>query len=179
VLLADPSPLQNRLLDKDDNAVFGLAAVGPADAAVVFAEAGHGFHRTQGLSALPRKWKAALLVGALATAIWMWAAGRRLGPAQDDARPLPPPRRAYVDAVAATLAKTGQPAAALAPLRAAAVALLTRRAGDRELRAAARDLGLASDEIAAVLDGGTDEDGGMALSRAMARLQGEATVERW
>ncbi|HZQ26875.1 MAG TPA: DUF4350 domain-containing protein [Acidimicrobiales bacterium] len=178
LLLADPSPLQNRLLDRADNAAFGLAAVGPGNAAVVFAEAGHGFHRTQGLGALPRNWKVALLVGALATVVWMWAAGRRLGPAQEDARPLAPPRRAYVDAVAATLAKTGQPAAALEPLRAATLGLLTRRAGGRDVRAAAAELGLASDEIAAVLNPGADEDGA-ALARAMARLQGETLVERW
>jgi len=60
LLLADPSPLQNRLLDREGNAALGLALAGPAGRRVVFAERAHGYEAASGLAALPRHWKVAL-----------------------------------------------------------------------------------------------------------------------
>jgi hypothetical protein len=181
VLLADPTPLENANLATADNAAFGLAAAGPADRPIAFAEAAHVGGTAQGWRAVPSRWKWAIVAGALATALAMWSAGRRFGPPQDDHRTLPPPRRAYVDAVAATLARTKQPDASLAPLREAARQRLLQRAGlgpqaDKEqVRRAAADLGLPPDEIDALFGAVTGDDKAMAVGRAMARLGGS----RW
>ena len=155
VSLADPSPLQNRLLGTADNAGFGLLAAGDGRA-IAFAEGAHGYGRASGLGAIPGRWQAALVGLTLAALLGVVAAGRRLGPPEDAARPLPPPRRDYVDAVAVTLARTNQPAQALAPLQATARSRLARRAGlpptasDAELRAAAARFGWTATEADAL-----------------------------
>jgi hypothetical protein len=177
VLLADTAPLQNGSLADVDNAAFGLAVAGPSSRPVLFAESSHGGTGT-GLAAIPRRWKWALIAGGVAALLAMWSAGRRFGPPEDEAHDLPPPRRAYVDAVAATLAKTRQPDASLAPLRASAREQARQRAGlppdadDAQVRAAAASLGLAPDEVAAVFGPTTDDEQAMALGRAVARLGG-------
>jgi hypothetical protein len=156
VALADPSPLQNRLLDRADNAGFGLRAVGGQGRPVVFAEGAHGYGQASGLGAIPGRWQAALIGLTLAALLGVVAAGRRLGPPEDAARPLPPARREYVDAVAVSLARTNQPAQALGPLQASARARLARRAGlaasasEAELRAAAVRFGWSPGEIDAL-----------------------------
>lgn len=178
VLLADASPLQNRLLAEADNAAFAVDLAGPSGRPVVFAERGHGAASGRGLAALPGSWKAALVAGGIATVLAMWAAGRRFGPPEDEDRALPPPRKAYVDALAVTLAKTGQPEASMAPLRDAALERLRKRAGldpsatKDELRAAAEALGLTSEERAALFGAVTSDEDAMSLSRAAARLGG-------
>src|SRR5204862_7578932 len=43
LLLADPSPLQNRLLGRRDNAELGLALAGPPGRPVAFLESYHGY----------------------------------------------------------------------------------------------------------------------------------------
>ena len=138
VVLADASPLQNRLLATADNAGFGLAAAGDGRG-VVFAEGAHGYGKASGLGAVPGRWQAALVGLTLAALLGVVAAGRRLGPPEVAARPLPPARREYVDAVAVSLARTNQPAEALGPLQAAARARLARarRVAGRRVRAAA------------------------------------------
>lgn len=172
VLLADASPLQNRLLDAADNAAFGLALAGPAGAPVVFVESVHGYGRASGLRAIPTSWRWALAGLLLAGLLFMLARGRRLGPPERETRALPPPRRDYVESLAATLAKTKGPAAT-APLRAAARERLERRTHGEppDLEGTARRLGLSEEEARAVLAppaGGTDI---MALGRALARLE--------
>jgi hypothetical protein len=104
-LLADASPLQNRLLDHADNAGFALALAGETPGPVVFVESVHGYGPPRGLSAFPARWRwaGAGLVGA--AGLWMWSRGKRLGPPEQAERVLPPPRRAYVEALAATLAR--------------------------------------------------------------------------
>src|SRR4051812_5884861 len=128
-LLADASALQNRLLDQADNAALGLALAGPAGRKVVFAESVHGYGRETGLAALPERWKWALIGLLLAAIAWVASRIRRLGPAEEERRPLPPPRREYVDAVAATLARTRNPSAAAERVKAAARRNVARRAG--------------------------------------------------
>lgn len=105
ILLADVSPLQNRLLDHADNAAFGLSLAGDSPGPVVFAEGVHGYGPPSGLSALPLRLRWTLGGLAAAVGLWMWGRGRRLGPAEEPQRVLPPPRRAYVEALAATLAR--------------------------------------------------------------------------
>jgi hypothetical protein len=177
VLLADSGPLLNDGLAQADNAAFGLAVAGPSSRPVSFAEAGHG-RGGRGLMALPEKWKAALIAGALAAGLALWSAGRRFGPPQEDGRELPPPRRAYVDALAATLVKTKQPDASLEPLRNTARERLRQRAtlapdaDEAALRKAANDVGLPPDEAAALFGSVGSDERTMALGRAVARLGG-------
>ncbi|MDQ3916097.1 MAG: DUF4350 domain-containing protein [Actinomycetota bacterium] len=106
LLLADVSPLQNRMLDEGSNAALGLELAGPGDRAVVFVESVHGYGLGAGLAALPSRWKWTLALLGLSAALWMWARAMRLGPPEQKERVLPPPRRAYVEALAATLART-------------------------------------------------------------------------
>jgi hypothetical protein len=112
LLLARSSPLQNRLLGRADNAALGLALAGEAGRPVVFVETVHGYGLASGLAAIPDRWLwvlGGLLVAALT---WMLARGRRLGPPERERRELPPPRRAYVEALGAALARTRSPQAA-------------------------------------------------------------------
>jgi hypothetical protein len=182
VALADPSPLQNRLLGAADNAGFGLAAAGEGRT-VLFAEGLHGYGRERGLGAIPGRWQAALIGLALAALLGVVAAGRRLGPAEDAERDLPPPRRAYVDAVAASLARTRRPVEALAPLQAAARARVSRHAGlppaasEPELRAAATRLGWSVADIDALFAPARTDDEVVAAGNALVRAN-EGGAER-
>jgi hypothetical protein len=181
VLIADAALLYNALLAETDNAAFGLAVAGSPDRPVFFAEAAHVADQGTGVAAIPSRWKWALAAGGIAAILAMWSASRRFGPPEDEARDLPPPRRTYVDAVAATLIKTRQPDLSLAPLRQAARERVYQRASlpphatDAQVRRAAEDLGLAPDEIDALFGAVTSDDNAMAVGRAMARLGGQ----RW
>lgn len=178
VALADPSPWQNRLLDEADNAAFALAAAGEAGRPVRFAESHHGFGVGEGLAALPGRWRWALAGATLAAVVWMWATGRRFGPPEDVEPERAPPRRAYVEAMAASLARTRRPAEALRPLQEAARRRLASRGGlrsdadDAALRRAAAQLGLADGDVAAVLSPLRDDRDAMALGRVLAGLEG-------
>lgn len=177
VLLADPSPLQNRLLGEADNAAFSLAVAGPPGRPVVFAEAGHGFGQQSGLDAIPSNWGWALLGLALAALVWVWSRGRRLGPADEDDTEPPPRRRAYVDAVAATLLRTGDPAGAIAPVQQAGRERLARRTGvapdaDGDLRAAAAKAGVSEHDVDAIISPVHTHDDAIRAARALAHLGG-------
>jgi hypothetical protein len=102
-LLADPAPLQNRLLGAADDAALALNLAGPRGRPVAFLETVHGYGAARGLAGLPGRvlWMLAGL--GLAALAALWAVGRRLGPPEDAERPLPPPRAEYVDALAAAL----------------------------------------------------------------------------
>jgi hypothetical protein len=177
LLLADASPLQNRLLDHADNAALGLALAGERGRRVIFVEGVHGYGEARGLAALPARWKWTLGGLGLAALALIWALGRRLGPPEDERRPLPPPRRRFVEAQALTLSRTGRPEEAAAPVRAAARDRLARRAalphepGEADLRRAAQSLGLPQDEADAVLGDPARVDV-LAAGRALARLNG-------
>ena len=126
-LLADSSPLQNRLLGEADNAALALALSGRGP--LTFVESVHGYGPARGLAALPARFGWALIGLALAALVFMVARGRRLGPPEPERRDLPPPRRAYVDALAATMARGKEREEAVAPVRAEARRRLARRAG--------------------------------------------------
>ena len=177
-LLADASPLQNRLLGQADDAAFGLALAGPRSRPVDFVESVHGYGRASGLRAIPTSWRWALGGLVLAALVLVWARGRRLGPPERGARDLPPPRRVYVDSVAALLARSKRPQQAVGPVQASVrdrireAARLPADADDASVRAAGSGLGLGDDELAAVL--GTPRGPGevVAAGRALARLEG-------
>ena len=90
-LLADDSPLQNRLLASGDNAALGLALAGGTERPILFAESHHGYGEATGLSALPSGWKTALAGLGLAALVLVVARGRRLGPPEQISRDLAPP----------------------------------------------------------------------------------------
>jgi Domain of unknown function (DUF4350) len=178
VLLADPSPLSNLQLAQADNAALGLALAGARERPVLFADWAHGHGRATGLAALPGRWRMALAGLGMAALAFGLARGRRFGPPQPPGRPFAPARALYVDALAATLARTGRPGEAAEPVRFEARRLLRRRAGLPEdadpaaLRTAARRAGLASDEQDALLGRIDDERQVLAAGRALARLSG-------
>lgn len=177
VALADASPLQNRLLARSDNAALGLAVVG-AGRPVAFAEASHGYGRSTGLGALPARWRWAMAGGFLAALVWMWSRGRRLGPPDDVERSTPPPRHAYVEAMAGALARTRQRDAVVAPLQERACRRLAVRsglpadAGETELRQAATQLHLPPADVDALFRPCRTDDDVVAVGRAMALLVG-------
>lgn len=175
-LLADSSPLQNRLLPRADNAALGLALAGPSTRPVDFLESYHGYGRSSGLAALPLAWK--LLLGGLALAalVYMLARGRRFGPPQQEGRDLPPPRREYVEALAGSLARTRRREEAVEPVRREAREALLRRvalppdSGDPSVREAARRVGLTAAEADALLDPARTDADVLALGRVLARI---------
>jgi len=177
ILFADASPLQNRLLDHADNAALGLAVAGRQGRPVAFLESVHGYHPASGFAAIPWSWRFALGGLIIAALGLMLARGRRLGPPQAEGRELPPPRRVYVESLAAVLARTKRPDEATAPVRAEGRRLLKLRAppgsGDDEdaLRAAGRRAGLSDDEVDALLDAVPGNAGLLPAGRALAKLQ--------
>ena len=177
LLLADASPLHNDLLDEADNAAFGLALAGEPARRVVFAESVHGYGRASGFAAIPDRWWWALGGLVLAALLWLVARGRRLGPPEREERELPPPRRAFVEAVGSLLARTRDAGNAGARVQAAARVQLAARLGlgpaasDDELRAAAARAKLPPDDLEAVLQPVRDERHLLAAGRALARLR--------
>jgi hypothetical protein len=104
VLLANTWPLSNDGLAEADNAAFALALAGGAP--VAFLETVHGYGVSRGIGGLPAavQWTALGLV--LTALVAVWSAGRRFGPPEDPDTDPPPPRVEYVDALAASLART-------------------------------------------------------------------------
>jgi hypothetical protein len=181
-LLADSSPLQNRLLGDADNAALSLALSdrGP----LTFVESVHGYGPARGLAALPARFGWALIGLALAALVFMVARGRRLGPPEPERRDLPPPRRAYVDALAATMARGKEREEAVAPVRAEARRRLARRAGlgpqagEDAWQAAALAAGLQQDEARALDGRAEDDETVIATGRALAALAGPRETMR-
>lgn len=176
-LLADSAPLQNRLLGSGDNAAFGLALAGPRDRPVEFLESYHGYGAGSGLSALPLAWK--LLLGGLGLAglVYMVARGRRFGPPEEEGRSLAPPRRQYVDSLAAVVARSKRRDAGVGPVRREARDALLRQASlpsdvdDDAVRVAAKRFGLADDDAEALLRPARTDDDVVALGRVAARIR--------
>jgi hypothetical protein len=107
----------------------------------------------------------------------VWSRGRRLGPPDEDDTEPPPRRRDYVDAVAATLLRTGDPAGAIAPVQRAGRERLARRTGvpadaDRELRAAATKAGVSAHDVDAIISPVRTDDDAIRAARALAHLGG-------
>lgn len=176
-LLADPSPLQNRLLGEADDAALGAALAGERGRPVAFVESVHGYGRGRGLGALPDRWLWALAGLVLAALVWLASHARRLGPPELEGRELPPARRAYIDAIATLLARTGDLPRSSAAVAGAARDRLLRRAalptdaGDEAVVTAAERLGLKPDEAQALNGIPSDEEEARAAGRALAHLE--------
>ena len=150
-----------RLLAHADDAKLGLSLAGPAGRPVAFVESVHGYGHASGLGAIPTSWRFALGGLVLAALVLIWARGRRLGPAEELERPLPPPRREYVEALASLLERSRDPAAAIAPLQAE-----LRRRLERQGAA-----GLSAKEVEAALAPPKRPEDVVAAGRALARLE--------
>lgn len=188
IALAGTEMLHNQLLARADNAAFGLALAGSAGRPVAFAEFEHGYGGELGVFAIPDRWEWMLAGLTLAVLVWMWSRGKRFGPADQIEPEAVPPRRLYVDAVAALLAKTKQPAVAAEPLRRHAIDRLLARAGrsatagvsiaaapaDRgaEVREAGAALGLEPGDITTLLRPAADDVELLELGRVAARIGG-------
>jgi hypothetical protein len=173
VLLADASPLTNAQLARADDAAFALAAAGGEARPVAFLETVHGYGEATGLGALPARAVWVLAGLALAALALVWSMARRLGPPEDEARVLAPPRRDYVEAIAGALAASGDRAGIAGAAARGARRRLGERAGlppdaaEPALREAAARFGLDDAETAALLGGGD----GLAAGRALAKLE--------
>ena len=181
VLVASAAPLQNRALARADNAAFAVAAAGGAERPVAFLETVHGYGAESGLAALPDRVLWAFLGLLLAAVAFAWSHARRIGPPEDEARPLPPARAEYLDALAGALTRTRRPAEVARPLREAARerlasrAGLPRDAGEEQIREAGRRFGLEEEEIGALVTAPVDRDGALAAGRAYSKVEGVRT----
>lgn len=181
-LLADPSPLQNRLLASADNARFALDLAGPPGRPVVFAEALHGYGAATGIAALPGAFWLAFAGLALAGGAWALARGRRLGPPEQPLAAGQPPRSAYVEAMADALTRAGDTPGLTRLTRARIAseldARLARRAGragvPRRETLIAAGAGPAQADLALAAPGpGEGEAELLVLGRVLALLRGE------
>jgi hypothetical protein len=178
VMVADSSVFSNALLASGDNAQFALDVAGPSERPVAFDETAHGFGTGFGWAGLPLRWQWALIIGAIAALAWMWSRAWRFGPPELPGRPLPPPRRQYVDALATTLVRASPRYDAIVPVHAAALERLAAQAGVHSdapiqlLSSRAVEAGVPDAVVAAVMrDVQTDQDA-VALGRALAWLEG-------
>jgi len=182
-LLADASPVQNRLLARRDDAAFALALAGAPGRPVAFVESVHGYGSGRGLAALPVRWWVALAGLALAGLMWTIARGRRLGPPEAPSIELGrPPRSAYVEALSLLLRRGGDKRGVAARLSAAAVHELDRRgppgasSSDHERAATMRRMGCSDAEISSVLDParapGAERDVVSTVAGVLSRLRG-------
>ncbi len=105
-LVADVSPLQNRLLASADNARFALDLSAQRRALVVFVESVHGFGASRGLAAISTRWWVAFVGLLLAGLLWCVARGRRLGVAEAAGEQAVPARADYVHAMSLLLRRT-------------------------------------------------------------------------
>jgi hypothetical protein len=176
-LLADASPLQNRLLASADNARLGVDLAG-AGRPVVFVESVHGYGVARGLAALPARWWWMFAGLGLAAVAWIASRWRRLGPPSVRGRVLPPARSAYLHGMTNILRRADRPIEVAGLARASARRLAARRtglaggAGRQQWLEAARRLGL-TDEQAALIgdDGPLRAEDLVTLAGALARLQ--------
>ena len=172
--LADSAPLHNGLLGSADNAAFGLALAAPRNRPVEFLESYHGYGAGSGLSALPFAWKLLLFGLGLAALVYMVARGRRFGPPEEEGRSLAPPRREYVDSLAAVVARSKDRDGAVRPVRREARDALLRRASlprDGDVRFAAGRLGFTDEDAEALLRSARTDEDVVALGRAAARIR--------
>jgi Domain of unknown function (DUF4350) len=107
-LVADASPLQNRLLASADNAQFALDLSGRGRQPVVFVESLHGYGPSRGLAAVPARWWVAFACLLLAGLLWAIARGRRLGVAEPAEEQASPARADYVHAISLLLRRGGE-----------------------------------------------------------------------
>lgn len=174
-ILADPSPLRNATLAEADNARLALGLAGETERPVRFVERVRS-SPGEGLGALPSDWLWAFGGLLLAGLALIAAHVRRLAPPREDAAAASPPRRLYLDAMAASLTRTRDSARLAEVLREAGLARLAHRAGlppdagRSKLAPAATALGLDPAEAGALLAAPGDPVDPLHAARALAKL---------
>jgi len=169
LLLANATPLQNRLLAHEDNAALGLALAGPKERPAVFLESYHGYGSASGLAAIPPRWWIGFGLLGLAALTLMVASGRRFGPPQAAVRDLAPPRREYVESLAGVLARSQPREAAVRPVRARIQDLLG--AADSDLRARAVGRGVPEHDADALAHPARSDADVVALGRVLEQVE--------
>jgi hypothetical protein len=177
VLVPDRGIVENAGLVRADNAAFAVALAGrgrvvalrPREEATAF-------------GGVPARAVTVVLLLVLAAGAAMLSRGRRLGPPTEPDEPPSPGRSAYVDALAALLARTPDRGRTAERLRARGRAVLARRVGlppdptPDDVRAAARRAGLDDADAAALAGTGPSSATPVdvrAVGRALARLEGD------
>jgi hypothetical protein len=179
-LVADPSPLQNRLLGDADNAALGIALAG--ERPVAFAEGVHGYGPASGLGAIPARWWWVFGGLCLAAVVLALARGRRLGPAELPWRELPPARVEFAEALATQLAKARPREDGVRTARRVARARLARALGlapeaaDAELRARAAARRFDPEVLDALLGDGVGEADLLAVGRGLGSVEREEAI---
>lgn len=176
IAVSDPWMFTNGWMGQADNAVLAVRLTGAGP--VVFDEYVHGFGAHAGPSGLGATVFTVIGVGVLAALVGMWAIGKRLGPAEQSARALPPSRGEYLNAMARSLDRS-KDRAVFAVLRRRALhhvhRIGSRYVGltpeEQQVKAAAQ-LGLTSEELA-VLGSRTDSGSDVQMMASVA-----AKIER-
>lgn len=180
ILVADPSPLQNRLLGEADNAALGLQLAG--DRPVVFAESVHGYGTASGLAAIPARWWWVLGGLFLAAVVLAFSRLRRLGPPEVPWRELPPARVEFAEALATQLAKARprgdgvRTARRIARTRLERLLALPPGSSDAELRARAVTKAFDVEAVEAVLGDGLADADLLAVGRALHAVEREEAI---
>ena len=113
----------------------------------------------------------------LAALVYMVARGRRFGPPEEEGRSFAPPRRHYVDSLAAVVARSKRRDAAVGPVRREACDMVLRRASfppdadNDTVRIAAKRLGVADEDAEVLLRSVETDDEVLVLGRAAARIR--------
>jgi hypothetical protein len=176
VAMSSASALWNDHLDEADNAALGLRLAGDGRPAV-FVETVHGYVDGAGLGALPSRVRWTLALLAIAACVWLAVRSRRLGPPESSDRELAPPRRLFVEAVAATLHRSGKRTESVMGVQYAAQRRLRRRAGlprdagAEAMRAVGQRFGLTPTEVEAILTPATNDTDVVEAGRALAKLE--------
>lgn len=173
VIVSDPAVFQNYLLGARENATFVLNAVGGVRRDVVFLENLHGFGAPSGLAAIPLQAQVAVGILLAAGAIALLSRRGLASGRVPDSEAADSPRSIHAEAVAERLAAAPGSDAAKSVRAAASRAIadaagLSANAGANELRAAAARLGLPADDVALVLQGGSDDASTVAAGRVLA-----------
>ncbi len=104
--VADATLFNNALIAEADNAAFAVGMADNGTRNVVFVELDGSAEPAQGFSALPNRWKLAILVFVLAAALFAWSTAQRFGPPEARERELAPARGEYIEAMGAALARS-------------------------------------------------------------------------
>ena len=176
VAMSSASALWNDHLDEADNAALGLRLAGDGRG-VVFVETVHGYVDGAGIGALPSRVRWALVLLTIAACVWLALRARRLGPPESSDRDLAPPRKLFVEAVAATLHRSGKRTESVMGVQHAAQRRLRARAGlglhagPDALRDAGPRFGLTTEEVEAILSPATNDAAVVQVGRALAKLE--------
>jgi hypothetical protein len=164
--VADYAFFANSYVASADNASLAVALADGRQP--VFDETIHGFVDTPGM--IPSQWMVALWLGLAAALVAVVSYGTRRVPPEEFKRDLAPARAQYVDSMGSLLARTKDEAAALQPIRDAAVGLLTTASSgaDRQTRVAEM-LGLNPQETSALLS--EDSPDPLMVGQAFSKLE--------